>query len=178
MFELLTDRLRLREWRRDDPSDVDGLLAILSDSETLKLWPFLFDRNGVEEWIANAVASYEANGFGRLAVELRDSGDLIGDCGLKPSRIGDWSFIDLGWILHARHHGNGYATEAASAIVDHAFSTLNLPELIAHMADDHPASRSVAERLGMTFSHAAPYERNLNKRHLFYRLTPPSPSAS
>lgn len=170
MFELKTDRLRLRQWRKDDRSDVDGLFAILSDPETLKLWPFLFDRDGVETWISNAVASYDANGFGRWAVEVQDTGVLIGDCGLNSTAIGDWSYIDLGWILHAPHHGNGYAIEAARAIVDHAFNTLNLRELIAHMADDHLASKAVAEKLGMTFSHAQPYERNLNKRHLFYKI--------
>jgi len=176
-FELTTDRLRLREWRKDDPSDVGGLLAILSDPETMKLWPFLFDRQGVENWIGQATALYENCGFGRWAVELKATGELVGDCGLNPTSIGDWSYIDLGWIIHAPHHGNGYASEAARAIVDHAFNALKLPELVAHMADDHPASKAVAERLGMVFTHAQPYERDRNKRHLFYSLNPPSPSA-
>ena len=172
MFELKTARLRIREWRRDDPSDIEGLLAILSDPETLKLWPFLLDRDGVEDWIRRANVLYENHGFGRWAVELLETGELIGDCGLNPTSIDDWSYIDFGWIIDARYHGNGYAIEAARAIADHAMNDLNLPELIAHMADDHLASKAVAEKLGMTFSHAQPYPRNRNKRHLFYRLTP------
>ncbi|WP_425407029.1 GNAT family N-acetyltransferase [Hwanghaeella sp.] len=179
--EILTDRLRLRDWR-EDPSDVDALLAVLSDPETMKMWPKPFDREGCAGWIDNVLDSYRTHGFGRFAVELRDTGQLIGDCGLFPSAIGDWSFTDLGWILHADHHGKGYATEAARAIVDHAFSTLGLPELIAHMAEDHHASRRVAERLGMVFTHSQPYEPNRGKPHLFHRLTPAeweqSPKAS
>lgn len=169
-FELTTDRLRLREWRKDDPSDIDGLLAILSDPETLKMWPMLYDRDGVEAWIEDALASYATNGYGRWAVELRETGELIGDCGLGPRNLDGWAYVDLGWILHAPYHGNGYAIEAARAIVDHAFNTLHLPELVAHMADDHLASKAVSERLEMTFSHAQPYARDRNKRHLFYKL--------
>ncbi len=173
MFDLATDRLRLREWRAGDPADTDALLAILSDPETLKLWPFLFDRDGVEDWIARAVDCYREHGYGRVAVELRDTGEVIGDCGLNPSAIDDWSYVDLGWIFHVRHHGNGYAIEASRAIIDHAFNVLNLPELVAHMAEEHHASRRVAERLGMTYSHTQAYAFNLNKLHTFYRLTRP-----
>ena len=169
--ELLTERLRLRQWR-DEPAEVDALYAVLSDPETMKLWPEPFDRDGCTEWLANVRESYDSHGYGRFAVELRETGQVIGDCGLFPGCIGDWRFVDLGWILHADHHGKGYATEAARAIVDHAFGTLGLDELIAHMADEHVASRRVAERLGMEFFHAQPYERNLGKTHLFHRLTP------
>lgn len=170
-FELRTDRLRIREWRKNDPSDIEGLLAILSDPETMKLWPFLFDQDGVEDWITRTNALYDNHGFGRWAVELLETGELIGDCGLNPTSIDDWSYIDMGWILHARYHGNGYAIEAALAIADHALNELKLSELVAHMAVDHLASKAVAEKLGMVFSHAQPYPRNRNKRHLFYKLT-------
>lgn len=169
-FEILTDRLRLCDWRAD-PSEVDALHAVLSDPETMKLWPKPFDREGCAEWIEHTRGIYAARGFGRWAVELRETGEVIGDCGLNPSTVGDWSFIDLGWILHADHHGRGYAIEAARAIATHAFGALGLRELVAHMAEDHHASRRVAERLGMVFSHAAPYAPNLNKTHLFHRLT-------
>jgi len=169
--EILTDRLRLRDWR-DDPAEVDALHAVLSDPETMKLWPFLFDRDGCAEWITHARATYNAHGYGRWALELRETGQVIGDCGLNPNVIGDWSYIDIGWILHADHHGKGYATEAAGAIVDHAFGTLGLTELVAHMAEEHEASRRVAERLGMVFFRSQPYEKNLGKTHTFFRLTP------
>ena len=169
--EILTERLRLRDWR-DDPAEVDALHAVLSDPETMKLWPAPFDRDGCATWLANVRQSYEKHGYGRFAVEIHETGQLIGDCGLFPGRIGEWSFVDIGWILHADHHGKGYATEAARAIIDHAFSTLGLTELVAHMAEEHVASRHVAERLGMQFTHAQPYEPNLGKTHTFFRLTP------
>jgi len=169
--EILTERLRLRDWR-DDPAEVDALHAVLSDPETLKLWPFLFDRDACAAWIAHARETYRTHGYGRWALELRETGSVIGDCGLKPNTIGDWSYIDIGWILHADHHGKGYAIEATRAIVDHAFGPLGLSELVAHMADDHTASRRVAERLGMEFTYSHPYEPNLGKTHTFFRLTP------
>ncbi len=168
--EILTDRLRLRTWR-DDPAEVDALYAVLSDPETMKLWPEPFDRQGCATWIGNVRDSYKTYGYGRFAVELRQTGGLIGDCGLFPRSIGDWDYVDIGWIIRADHHGKGYATEAARAVVDHAFGTLGLAELVAHMAEEHEASRRVAERLGMVFFHSQPYEKNLGKTHLFHRLT-------
>ena len=167
---LLTDRLRIREWR-GTAADVDALHAVLSDGATMRLWPAPFDRAGCEAWIAQARDCYAANGYGRWAVERRDTGAVIGDCGLNPTVLGGWSFIDIGWILHAGQHGEGLATEAARAIAAHAFGPLALDELIAHMAEDHAASRAVAERLGMTLSHRQPYARDRNKVHRFYRLT-------
>ncbi len=165
-----TDRLRLREWRQRE-TDIHALHAILSDAETMKLWPNLFSRDDCTAWIDAARACYHKHGYGRWAVEKAETGDVIGDCGLKPTAIGDWRYIDLGWIIHADHHHNGYATEVARAIVDHAFGALDIKELIAHMADDHTASRRVAERLGMTLLKKEPYERDRNKMHLFFRLT-------
>ena len=167
---LLTDRLRIREWR-GTAADVDALYAVLSDAETMHLWPAAFDRAGCEAWISHARESYAAHGYGRWAVERRDTGAVIGDCGLNPTVLDGWSFVDIGWILHAGQHGEGLATEAARAIAAHAFGPLALAELIAHMAEDHVASRAVAERLGMELSHRQPYERDRNKMHRFYRLT-------
>ena len=169
--EILTDRLRLRDWR-GDPAEVDFLYPILSDPETMKLWPAPFDRDGCATWLGNVRDAYKTHGYGRYAVELRETGAVIGDCGLFPRSLGDRHYTDLGWIIHADHHGQGYATEAARAVVDHAFGPLGLTELVAHMAEEHTASRRVAERLGMVFTHAEPYAPNLNKTHTFFRLTP------
>lgn len=58
--------------------------------------------------------------------------------------------IEIGWRLHPDHWGQGIATEAASVILDHGFSSLALPCIVADIDADNRASRKLAEKLGMT----------------------------
>lgn len=58
--------------------------------------------------------------------------------------------IEIGWRLHPDHWGQGIASEAASVIVDHAFSGLELRRVVADIDAYNRASRRLAEKLGMT----------------------------
>ncbi|MFE2283898.1 GNAT family N-acetyltransferase [Streptomyces sp. NPDC059443] len=60
---------------------------------------------------------------------------------------------DLGWMLHSGHRGHGYATRAATALMDYGFGTLGLTRIQATPHPDNTASRAVAERIGMTQEH-------------------------
>lgn len=77
---------------------------------------------------------------------------------------------DLGYIIHTSEWGQGYGTEAAKAIRDFAFQSLQLGNIHANMPSNHHASKKVAERLGMQFIREFNNKRNRNIRTLLYRM--------
>ena len=141
-----TPRLLVRSFREDD---LDTFAAILGDPVTLRLWPRTFTRDEVAVWIARAIGESARPGYGRRALVLKETGELVGDASIlrleKMGRVRN----DLGWILAERFQGRGLATEAAAGLRDQAFAC-GLKDVWANMATDHTASRRVAERLGMT----------------------------
>ncbi len=109
-------------------------------------------------------------GYGLWATVRKDRDELIGRCGLIPWRAtetiegelilegadehpvdGVTSEIELAYLLGREHWGQGLATEAARAIVDHAMRTLRPPRLICLFDPRNVASQRVAERVGFTF---------------------------
>lgn len=60
---------------------------------------------------------YRDDGIGEYAIELRATGELIGDCGPAYREVEGERLLELGWDLHPDHWGHGYATEAAEAVV-------------------------------------------------------------
>ena len=84
----------------------------------------------------------------RLVVE-RSSNTVIGSINLKgaPDTTGD---VEIGWGLNEGYRGQGYATEAAAAVIQWAFQQLGVCSLSATVPDDNDASQRVARRLGLT----------------------------
>jgi RimJ/RimL family protein N-acetyltransferase len=141
-----TERLVLRELTLDD---FESLHRILSDPITMQFWPMPFTREATQQWIERNIQHYERCGHGRWAVILKQSNELIGDCGIASSEIDGNLEYDLGYIFHYPYWGQGYASEAASACLRFAVQTLGLQRVVANMATDHRASAKVAEKLGM-----------------------------
>jgi RimJ/RimL family protein N-acetyltransferase len=83
-----------------------------------------------------------------LGVDLVATGELIGDVMLRWSSARD-RCGEVGWVFHPEHHGRGYATEAAQAILRLAFDGLDLHRMIARIDPRNTASMKLAERLGM-----------------------------
>ncbi len=83
-------------------------------------------------------------------VRLHD-GTFIGRCGSAVRELEHGAEREVGYILAREHWGKGYATEAASAVRDHAIRELGLRRLIALIAFGNEASVRVAEKLGMVF---------------------------
>jgi RimJ/RimL family protein N-acetyltransferase len=91
-------------------------------------------------------------GFGGCALSERNEPGLIGVVGLAVPTIADERFpaVTVGWRLAPLSWGHGYATEAAEAVLDQAFTTMALDRVgCVTNAANHP-SRRVAERLGMS----------------------------
>jgi ribosomal-protein-alanine N-acetyltransferase len=143
---LESSRLRLREFVHED---VDALALILSDAETMRYYPTLFDRAGVEEWIARNRRRYAANGHGLWAMILKSTGELIGDCGVTVQTVDGVDELEIGYHLRRDHWGQGYATEAAQACRDWAFANRNAEYVISFVRPENSPSRRVADRNGM-----------------------------
>ncbi len=102
---------------------------------------------------------------------LKASGRLIGDCGLIPQKVEGLATHDLGWIIHPVHWNRGYATEAATACLRHAFDELLLDHLFANMPADHAACVRIAEKIGMRRQTVFHNPRNRNILTCLYSAT-------
>jgi len=98
----------------------------------------------------DAIANYpdfDVHGYGRWGVELKETGELIGFCGLKY--LDEFDAVDIGYRFFPEHWGKGYATEASSACLDFGFETLGLERIIGLVLQDNAASIRVLEKTGM-----------------------------
>lgn len=96
-------------------------------------------------------AYYARHGFGLWATVRRDDGRLMGRCGLLSQEVDGERHVEVAYALAPEFWGRGYATEAARAIRDHAFRTLDAPHVISLILPENAGSIRVAERDGMTF---------------------------
>lgn len=149
MQSLETDRLVLRPMNEED---AEFILELLNDPSFIQN---IGDRkirtlDGAKAYIANGpAASYTKHGFGLCIVELKESGEPMGMCGLiKRSTLGD---VDIGYAFLPKYWSRGYAAEAALAVKHFARDVIGLKRLVAIVDPDNPASIRVLEKLGMTF---------------------------
>jgi RimJ/RimL family protein N-acetyltransferase len=146
VLSISTPRLLLRELKS---ADAPALFEVLGDAETMRFYPRPYSREEVDEWIGRQIGRY-AMGAGLLGVVLRDSGTLIGDCGLVWQEVEGVEEPEIGYHVHREHQGRGYATEAARAVRDYAFGTLGCDHVISMIRPENLASRRVAEKNGLT----------------------------
>jgi [ribosomal protein S5]-alanine N-acetyltransferase len=146
-FVLETPRLLLREFNL---SDVDPLAAILSDAVTMQYYPAPFEQVEVNDWVRRNRARYLDPGFGLWAMLLKESGELIGDCGCFVRELLGEVEIELGWHVRRDLWGRGYATEAARYCIQYAFSSLGTKRMIALIRPENLGSCRVAEKNGMS----------------------------
>lgn len=147
---LTTPRLTLRTFRRDD---LPHYAALNADPEVARYLGGPLTREHSDEIAEWANQVHEEEGIGLLAVERREDGAFLGMCGLHhQASIPDE--VEVAWRFAHEHWGNGYATEAATAWLDHAFDTLGLPRVISITDEPNTRSLAVMRRLGMTFDRA------------------------
>lgn len=142
-----TDRLILREMVQ---TDFDALCAIMCDTKTMAAaYETPFTPAEVQGWLGRHQKRYEDCGFGLWAVVLKQTGEMIGQCGLTWQ---DWhgeKILEIGYLFQRAHWHKGYATEAAVACKEYAFTALGADSVYSTIRDSHTASRNVAIRNGM-----------------------------
>lgn len=106
--------------------------------------------------IARLISHERQQGFGLWAVELTETGELIGDAGLfLVETVGPE--VELAYHFGRAWWGRGYATEAAIASLEYGFRECGLTEIIAICYPEHAASRRVMEKAGMRYAGTARY---------------------
>jgi RimJ/RimL family protein N-acetyltransferase len=147
MLILQTERLRLRELEQ---SDFDELYAMLSDPLVMRYYPRLRDKRGTQDWLDWALASYRDPGYALWAVELAQTGEFLGQCGLISQEVDGQREVEIGYLFKSQHWHKGYATEAARAVKQLAFERLGCAYVISLIRPVNGPSRAVAERNGMS----------------------------
>ena len=155
---LETERLFLREMTMDD---FDALYAVLSDAEIMQHYPYSFDEERVRSWIERNMDRYKNDGFGLWAVCLKDTGEMIGDCGLTLQNIDGTMLPEIGYHIRRDQQRKGYAKEAAMAVRDWAFGNTEYPALYSYCKYTNVGSFKTAESIGMHFEKE--YEDEANK---------------
>lgn len=144
---LETERLYLRELRREDRT---ALCGMLQDAEVMYAYEHAFSDEEVDQWLARQLERYERDGFGLWAVIEKQSGELVGQCGLTMQPYREREVVEVGYLLVKRFWRRGYATEAAVACREYAFERLKIPEVYSIIRENNFASQRVAKRNGMT----------------------------
>lgn len=144
---LETQRLYLR---RLEQSDFDSLCRILQDEQTMYAYEGAFSNSEVQEWLDRQLDRYNKYGFGLWAAVLKESGEMIGQCGLTMQPWKDKEVLEIGYLFCRSYWHNGYATEAARACKKYAFEVLNADEVCSIIRDTNTASQNVAIRNGMS----------------------------
>jgi [ribosomal protein S5]-alanine N-acetyltransferase len=144
--QLETERLLLRPMLE---TDLDALLLIFTDPNVMAAFSHPpFTREQMQRWLQRNLDHQNQFGYGLFSVILKESGELIGDCGLE--NMEDQAAAELGYDFRSEFWNQGYATEAASAVRDCAFDVLKLPRLISLIRVGNLSSKRVAEKVGMT----------------------------
>jgi ribosomal-protein-alanine N-acetyltransferase len=142
-----TPRLVLRPMLAED---TDSLLQIFADSRVMAAFGVEpFARPQMERWVRRNLDHQAEHGYGLFSVMLKENGLLVGDCGLEVMEIAGEVAAELGYDFRSAYWGQGLATEAATAVRDYAFGTLDLPRLVSLIRQGNDASRRVAEKVGL-----------------------------
>jgi ribosomal-protein-alanine N-acetyltransferase len=175
VVRLRTERLVLRDWR---DSDLDPFAAINADGRVMEFMPALLTRAESDALAARLRSDLRAHGFGLWAVEVRGGPPFIGFVGLSVPLFAA-SFApctEIGWRLAHAQWGQGYATEAARAVLSYGFERLALDEIVAFTAAGNTRSRAVMDRIGMErsssddFAHPSLAEDHPLRHHVLYRV--------
>ena len=145
--ELETGRLYLRQFTHDD---LQIMFELNTDPDVIKyaeprpLKNLQEARQVLEE---GPLADYKKYGYGRFAVVLKETGKVIGFCGIKY--LPEIELPEVGYRYLKKYWGRGIGTEAARACVEFARDDLNIQKLVALIIPENIASIKVAEKLGM-----------------------------
>ncbi len=143
---LETKRLYLREMKQ---SDFESLCKIMQDEQTMYAYEGAFNDTEVQEWLDRQILRYQKWGFGLWAVILKETDEMIGQCGLTMQPWKDREVLEIGYLFQRLFWHKGYAVEAANACKTYAFEILNENEVCSIIRDTNTASQNVAVRNGM-----------------------------
>ena len=163
---LKTKRLSLREMSDYDFKD---LCEMLQDPVVMTAYEHAFEDEEVRQWLENQKRRYIEDGFGLWAVLLKETGEMIGQCGLTWQNVGEEKVLEVGYLFKKAFWHKGYAIEAAKACKQYAFEILGAKEVYSIIRDTNIASQAVAKRNGMTLKgEIVKHYYEMDMPHLLY----------
>ena len=133
-----TERLAVRGFALEDEAD---LHEILGDAQTMRFLESPYDREKTQRFLAEFCIARR----GAMAAQRKDSGKVIGYILLREEAPG---VLEMGWVFHRAHWGQGYAQEACRAALDAAFAQRGAHKVFAETIDAGRSAR-LMRRLGM-----------------------------
>ena len=127
-------------------ADLDAWADFMGDPRATLHLGGVQPRSTVWRSLAVMVGSWTMSGFAMFSVLKKDSGEWIGRVG--PWCPEGWPGTEVGWGVRPEFWGRGYATEAAIASIDWAFTNLGWTEVVHAIAPENAESQAVARRLG------------------------------
>ena len=109
-----------------------------------------FSDEETKEWLERQLQRYEEYGFGLWAVILKETDEMIGQCGLTMQDWDGRQVLEIGYLFQKAYWHQGYAVVAAAACKDYAFETLQADEVFSIIRDNNIPSQKVAMRNGMS----------------------------
>lgn len=172
-----TPRLIIRNW-----TDTDRPLfhEINSDPEVMAFFPMRRSRSQADALMDAMRDRIHETGFGFYALELKETGEPLGFCGLGQVWLEPFfpdGAIEIGWRLARRHWSRGYISESARELLRYGFLERGLNDIVSFAVHDNRRSTAVMERIGMVrrraqdFDHpAVPNTHPHLKHHITYGL--------
>jgi RimJ/RimL family protein N-acetyltransferase len=115
--------------------DAETLLDIFSDPIAMRHFGVIFDRPRMDKWVRDNLKHEQQHGFALLSVVLKDNGEIIGDCGLETDEIDGRLIVGIGFDFRRSYWGNGYATEAAIAVLKYGFTQFDFDSIYGKLIE-------------------------------------------
>lgn len=131
-------------------ADFPSLCKILQNDDVMYAYEGTFNDAEVQSWLDKQLGNYKEYGFGLWAVVLKETGVMIGQCGLTMQNYDGGKVLEVGYLFQKEYWHHGYASEAAIACKEYAFDKLNAQEVYSMIRDTNIPSQNVAKRNSMT----------------------------
>ncbi|HBD7468578.1 TPA: GNAT family N-acetyltransferase [Legionella pneumophila] len=172
---LETKRLFLRTFQE---KDVESLIAINQDPKVMQFFPAIPMREETIAFIDKIISHQEEKNFSLYAAEIKNTGEMIGFVGLFTATFQAHftPAVEIGWRLSSKHWNQGYATEAAKAVLDYAFRKLDLGEVVSFTSVLNKPSIRVMQKIGLHTNSEDDFDNTKVPlgsqliRHVLYRL--------
>lgn len=173
---LKTQRLILRAWQEDD---LEPFAKLNADQRVREFFPSCLSREESDASVKNFSEHIQKYGWGLFATCLIETEKFIGFIGMQHVNF-EAPFtpaVEIGWRIAHEHWGKGYATEGAKAVLEYAFNTVKLKEIVSFTAEQNMRSRNVMEKIGMQhipekdFDHPQVPDGHALRRHVFYQAS-------
>ena len=175
-IHLETDRLLIRDLTEQD---IDGIFVLDSDPEVHRYLGNkpITKKEEALHYIEGVKKQYKERRIGRWAVEIKETGEFTGWCGLRL--YSDYTFNnltnfhDIGYRLQRKFWGKGYATEASKACLQYAWNTMKLDTVYGITEKGNEASHNVLLKIGLNYLEDFHYEPD-NMMLRWYSISKPN----